>query len=414
MTDGGSPRVAVLGAGLAGSVAALRLARAGCAVDVYDRAPCPVSGASLHNEGKLHLGYVYAADPEARTHAGMFRGSLTFLPILAELTGRAPGDFASSTPFFYGVPHDSQLSPEAVEAHFSRVDDAIAERPAQAGAHFGADRPAPSRRLREADWSGRFSPDRLAAVFATDERSADTAQIARAVSRVLEEEPGATLLLETEVVSAQPRGAGYAVRSRTRGADAEDRDYDGVLNALWDDRLRIDAGVGIEPPRPWLMRYKASITIEDAIGPDIGGIPSATFITGAYGDIVNRGGGRFYLSWYPACKLAETTDADARGLYDIARAVDAGETAARSLAALAAFAPGVASLEPMKGRMRIGGGVIFAWGRTDIDDPASGLHRRYAIGPERRGRWVTLDTGKYCTAPVFGTETADMLLEALA
>ena len=54
-------------------------------------------------------------------------------------------------------------------------------------------------------------------------------------------------------------------------------------------------------------------------------------------------------------------------------------------------------------------GIIFAWGRSDIDDPASGLHQRYAIGPRSRGRYHTVDTGKLTMAPLFGKTVADRI-----
>ena len=54
--------IAILGAGLAGCSASLNLANKGIKVTLFDRLPLPMSAASLHNEGKLHLGYVYAED----------------------------------------------------------------------------------------------------------------------------------------------------------------------------------------------------------------------------------------------------------------------------------------------------------------------------------------------------------------
>jgi hypothetical protein len=56
------------------------------------------------------------------------------------------------------------------------------------------------------------------------------------------------------------------------------------------------------------------------------------------------------------------------------------------------------------------GGVIFAWGETDIDDPSSELHERHAIGPQSHGRYHTVDTGKLTTAPLFGKRLADTIL----
>ena len=61
-------------------------------------------------------------------------------------------------------------------------------------------------------------------------------------------------------------------------------------------------------------------------------------------------------------------------------------------------------------RLSVKGGVIFAWGSSDIDDPTSLLHERAAIGPKRFGRYCSIDTGKLTMAPLFGKMAADSIL----
>jgi len=62
-------RVAILGAGIAGSCAALELAARGHDVDLYDELEAPIRAASYVNEGKVHLGLLYAKDPSLKTPA---------------------------------------------------------------------------------------------------------------------------------------------------------------------------------------------------------------------------------------------------------------------------------------------------------------------------------------------------------
>jgi hypothetical protein len=47
------------------------------------------------------------------------------------------------------------------------------------------------------------------------------------------------------------------------------------------------------------------------------------------------------------------------------------------------------------------GGVIVAWGATDIYDPASELHRRFEIGVTSTGGFHSVDPGKLTMAPYF-------------
>ena len=55
------------------------------------------------------------------------------------------------------------------------------------------------------------------------------------------------------------------------------------------------------------------------------------------------------------------------------------------------------------------GAVIYALGTTDVDDSASGLHDRYDIGIQTKGRYHSLDTGKYTLMPFWGVAMADRL-----
>src|SRR5581483_10679988 len=80
-------KVAVLGAGIMGSAAALLLARRGAAVTLYDAAAAPFSGASRWNEGKIHLGFLYAGDPSFETAERLLPGGLAFKPAIEALLG---------------------------------------------------------------------------------------------------------------------------------------------------------------------------------------------------------------------------------------------------------------------------------------------------------------------------------------
>lgn len=59
-----SQSVAIIGCGIFGAMAALRLARSGHRVTVFERAAKPLQGASYNNQNRLHLGFHYPRDDE--------------------------------------------------------------------------------------------------------------------------------------------------------------------------------------------------------------------------------------------------------------------------------------------------------------------------------------------------------------
>jgi hypothetical protein len=61
--------------------------------------------------------------------------------------------------------------------------------------------------------------------------------------------------------------------------------------------------------------------------------------------------------------------------------------------------------------VQVEGGWVFAAGGGNLSDPDSALHRRADFGITRRGGYVSLDTGKYSTAPWLARHIADGLCQ---
>jgi hypothetical protein len=131
-------------------------------------------------------------------------------------------------------------------------------------------------------------------------------------------------------------------------------------------------------------------------------------VLGAFGDTVAYADGDYYLSWYPAGLRGTSADLVPPPWPLALVAGDRAAVRRAILDGLADAVPAVAELTHAEWDLR--GGVIFARGVTDIDDPASGLHERHAIGPQSHNHYHTIDTGKLTTAPLFGKMVADRIL----
>ena len=401
-------KIAVLGAGLAGCCAALEAARLGYEVSLFDKQSIPINGASLHNEGKLHLGYVYGADPKAETHEVMIKGSLSFFGLIESLTGINCETYNKSAPFIYAIPNDSQLSVEQQLNHFQSVDETIEKLFKQDNLYRRSPDLGQSKQLNVANFVKAFNSKTLQAAIQTDEYSVNTRQIANIVSAAIMSNPMIHFYPNSYIESGGRSGDGYKVQLKSANEQTDSIEYNGVINCLWEDRIRVDRTNDIQPPRPWLIRYKAAICghIEKPI------FPSATLITGAYGDLVNHNDGQFYLSWYPKCKLGESYDDNFPEIEKNISSLNSKRLVKESIDAMSQFIPQARTLLKAKD-VTVGGGYIFAWGKSDIVDPKSQLHQRHLIGATVHDRWVSVDTGKYCTAPMYGVEAAQLLSKQL-
>lgn len=401
-------RVAVLGGGLQGACVALELACAGVTVDIYDKNSQLITQASAQNEGKIHLGYVYANDGSCHTARTMIRGAVAFLPRLRRWLGSACEKIPISSPFHYVVHRDSLLSIAQVERHFQSVHALLKEElRGETPDYFGSLCGSPQR-MSSAEVQSIYNPGFAQAVYRTAEIGIDPEALAALVRARVAAEPNLRTLAATEITAVNRADDNVTVRFVQAGQAAQAR-YDHVVNTLWDGRLAIDQTAGIAPPRPWLYRVKHYLRVTS--NTPTGHLPSATIILGAFGDIVNYGRAA-YLSWYPA---------GMRGLSSALRPpawpLVLDEVSARAVrqgifSALAQLVPAVTAFnDDAAAACEVKAGIIFAWGQTDIDDPASGLHERHAIGPQSYGRYHTVDTGKLTMAPLYGKMVADRILQ---
>lgn len=402
----------MLGAGFQGVCVALELARRGCLVDLYDAAERSITRAGLVNEGKIHLGFVYANDTSRRTADLMIEGALAFGDLIARWCGGDALKDALSSPFLYGVHRDTMVDAVEVERHFAHVAERVRGR-----RYLGSVLDTPFRRLSPRERAAAFGDGAVTDAFWTGERSVHVGRLAERLRAALEAEPRIAVLPGSRILAAEADGDGIALSIRTSGDGAQEgtgsvrrERYPQVVNCLWEDRRRIDRSIGrsigLPPEAPCLYRFKIGVTLD--LARPLPDLPSATLMLGPFGDSVSFGGTSLFLSWYPACMIGSSREL-APPDWEAALDDDTRErVAAATLDALGGLLPALCALDPRDiRRRRVAGGVIVAQGDTDIDDPDSGLHRRFEIGVRSQGGYHTVETGKYTTAPLFAMQAAD-------
>ncbi len=402
-------RVAVLGAGLQGACVSMELASAGIDVDLYDKNERSVTQASAHNEGKIHLGFVYANDRTLNTVRMLVRGASTFSPLMRRWIGDDIEKVPVSAPFHYAAHKDSLISVEELERHLSAVHTIAREESSDGPVdYFGNDYQEAPTRLAEYD--SLFNPARIVAAFKTPEIGIDAEALASCVRDRMASEPRIRCVMRATVLDVDLTPTGGNVDFEMSG-DRFRQGYDHVVNTLWDGRLTIDSAVGIRPHRPWLFRIKHYLRISASSFARF--VPSATIVLGPFGDVVTYANGDLYLSWYPAGMRGMSGDLCPPDWPRILDEQSATLVRQSILSGLVSVVPALAGLAP--GSMdscQVKGGIIFAWGSTDIDDPASDHHARHEIGPRSFGRYHSIDTGKLTMAPLFAKMVADRIRAA--
>ena len=402
--------IVILGAGLQGCGIALELAHRGHQVTLVDQDTLPMNRASLRNEGKIHLGLIYAADTSFATAQLQLRGALSFHNLLKRWCGEAADAIPLSTPFDYLVAGDSVLSSDQLSAHYERLDVSYRELVGNdSSLTYMGQLPDRLYALRTSAQAARhFNMDNLAAVFQTAERAVDTEALAEVIRRAVLGNGNIQFLGGRRGCSIDRISSGF----RTEGTSADGTwsiDSEQVVNATWEGRFALDQAAGIDVLPGWLHRLKYRVIAK--LPQQLLNAPSATMVLGRYGDVVVRPNGTAYLSWYPtgirgwshALAPPEDWDGPCRGEPDAQIAREVAEAALKNIEA---WYPGIAQSTPLI----VDAGAIVAYGKTDVDDSSSGLHDRTRVGVTSHDGYHSVDPGKLTTAPLFAMEAADAIV----
>jgi glycine/D-amino acid oxidase-like deaminating enzyme len=402
-------RVGVLGGGLQGCCVALSLARHGVDVTLFDRNDKLLSRAAVANEGKIHLGYMYANDPSYSTARMMMQGALAFAPFFARHLGLPYDSLTVSRPAAYVVHCDSQRTPEEVSQYIAAVHALIRDASGERGdTYFGRNLSEEPRMWTAAQREAEFDPEVALAAFATPEVAIDPVALAEALRDRIGADRQIEVRLNHEVLSVEDSD-GLDISMDTSSGAVRER-FDHVVNALWDGRFAINEKRGLRPNRPWLHRLKYGVSFRLPAGAKLP--PSATFVSGPFGEVVSYADGLTYLTWYPVCLQGISKDVTPPEWFTYPPEPLRSRLWEGTLEAMAQFVPSLRALNPHELKdVTVKGGIIVAWGQTDIYDPASELHRRFEIGVTSTGRFHSIDPGKLTMAPYFADICAARILE---
>jgi glycine/D-amino acid oxidase-like deaminating enzyme len=402
-------RIAILGGGMLGTCTALELARRGRRSTMFEGASNLLQGASRWNEGKIHLGFLYAGDPTLRTAQGLIPGGMAFASLVSRLVNRTLDAFITAEDDTYLVHRESIAGPEAFEAYGKRTAALVREAASQPNApQYLCDvTHAAIRRLSPSDLARITSADEVVSGYRVPERSISTVAVAELMHQATASEPLIEIRAGTWVTAVQRRSDGrFDVRADTTSVAPADAPFDVVINALWEGRPAVDASLGIQPSAPWSHRFRAAVFVH---APDIP-LPSAVLCTGPFGDVKCYADGRLYLSWYSSGLLAEGHAIEpprASAVLDQSRRDGVLQG---TLQSLSHYLPAIRLLMDSGRTLEVHGGWVYALGQGSLADPASTLHRRDRFNMTIDRGYISVDTAKYSLAPWLANRVAQLVV----
>jgi hypothetical protein len=245
-----------------------------------------------------------------------------------------------------------------------------------------------------------FTPSSdIVAGFAVAERSVDTQWLADKYTAALLAEPLVELRLNTVISGAAPVES-VDGKWRVAACPHADGDFDLIVNALWEGRPAVDVTAGLLPTPGWSHRYRLALFAMTSRPLQT---RSTLISVGPFGDVKNYDGTNFYLSWYPVGlrALGHELAPPAPPMLDPAEEIS---VIAGVRAGLAPLVLGVDEILDSATEIKVRGGYVFAQGKGALDDRRSSLHRRNSFGIRRRGNYLSIDTGKFSTAPLLAEQ----------
>tara|TARA_R100001132_G_scaffold12820_1_gene11822 strand:+ start:815 stop:2020 length:1206 start_codon:yes stop_codon:yes gene_type:complete len=390
------PHIVVVGGGMLGTISALLAARRGWEVTLVEAEPSLWSRASRANEGKVHLGPVFALGGLATAEV-MLRGAFSFASTVDEAVGRRLNWAELVTDCFnYLVMPDSLCPPKELAQRYAEIQSRLDALRAEIGHDYlGSD----IERVI-AFTPHTHEPSGFPA-FRSEERAVDPVALGGIIVRAIASSSIRVLTDTTATLLESSELAHVHVTSRDGARSTLTADL--VVNAAWEQQQLL---LPAEHAVTRNYRLKAATIVNGYRAPR-----PLTLVQGPYGDVVPYAD-RTFASWYPVGRLSHEhgllpSDATMARLRDVAADTALGRA---QLAALRRLHVLEADLEPSE----VIGGLIIGHGTADIETRASELHTRSEFGARVDDRIITPANFKFTTAPLAAQDAVHTAVRLLA
>ena len=387
----------VLGGGIQGCCIALMLRKHGYDVKIVDKSKDIFNRASLNQEGKVHMGFIYGLDASLKTGKKLLLDALYFAPYLEYLLGKKVNwEKLKSSNFNYLVAKDSMLSPDEVDAYFQTLETIYRQYLEDEKLTYLGKRPKTI--FKKISLPPQVNPDFFQACFATEEVALCPENLKDIIKEKIQSS-NISLCLNQCVTSAKRTPQGFMVETNLENGDVGQFESDLVFNCLSEGKMILDKQMGLPVEKGINLRFKYAIITKSHVS--LNGLNSFTIIQGPYGDFVQYPqSNETYFCWYPSSLKGMVVDQSIPTSWEEACDGKIPQTVRQKLVNenFKHFQRLIPTLSDFQ-VLSIKGGVIVAKGRQDIHHLDSKLHERNESPITQNDGYYSINTGKFTSAP---------------
>lgn len=384
-------QICIIGAGIGGSCAALKLADAGYNVILIDKAKNAMTRTSGMNPGRSAFGFHYT---DVTTGYQMIEGSKQFDQFFPDMRLQDGGAR-------YFVVKDSQVSKE----EYLKICELLKQKYAEL---YGESKNF-YRILNETEYESQVNTNQVVLGIQTKEQLINMPKLVATVKDRLRAAKNITILTEHEVVDAKEQGQLFELLYKDADGKVSSIVANQVVNAAWEYRHKIDSFLGYKPDFVFTNRLKVLARV--LLPQSLIQAHSMMFVRGPFAMMANWRDGTAFLTYAPITNYSQTSHIDIPQTWE--SMITCHELTEEKIALGHKIIKGAATYIPQLAKaelLDVRAGVIYSEGDASPYDPESRMHARDKTGiSEIAPGWLSLDTGKLIFGPLYASCVLDLI-----
>jgi glycosyltransferase involved in cell wall biosynthesis len=381
----------VMGGGIQGCCVALNLKKQGYSVCIIDKNSDLMQGASANNEGKIHLGFVYANDKTFKTAKKMLTDALNFSNNVEQLLEeKIDWEKIKSKKFLYLVPKTSLLNEQYLDSFLKELEKVYIEM-INSDKNLNYLGKRDTKIFKKINIPENYNKEYFECCYETEEYAVCQNTLNKKIlNKILEQH--IDIICNTNIEMINKKHCYYEIITNKTNIYSRR-----VVNCLWENKTKFDNFIFEEKKYDTNYRYKCGI-ISNQIE-ELKKCYSVTIVNGPFGDFVNFDvieNKYMYFSWYPfSMKGFECSDSSPKD-WSVDTLIKSTNDFIDDHQKIFSFLFGIHFnfVDP-----KIIGGIIVGKGNIDISEKTSELHMRNDVRLEKCDGYVSISTGKYTSAP---------------